>query len=340
MEAGDGEDRRNETDQRRAMAQGGFWGLGTMGVALPYALLAGGPHHVLLVATAAFGASMSLVLGLVASLLRLPGSWRRPIMFTYTALHVIVIVVLAIADGGADSPMALGFFGTFTFAAYSMPLRLLPFYGTLNVAGYLTVYVVAGAHRPAYVPVELAGLLATAAACAHQHHRLLGQRRQLFEMARTDPLTGCLNRRGFDERLSVTLAAALAGDTSLVVLIVDLDDFKAVNDLHGHAAGDDLLVTTARTIGNVLGPQAPIGRLGGDEFAAIVLGMDIESVGALVGEVEHRIDASVGVGALSPSARTPRALLSAADRSLYRQKSQRRALRRSTDRGSLSVIAS
>jgi diguanylate cyclase (GGDEF)-like protein len=207
-----------------------------------------------------------------------------------------------------------------------MPLRLLPFYGTLNVAGYLTVYAVAGAHRPAYVPVELAGLLATSAACAHQHHRLLHQRRQLFEMARTDPLTDCLNRRGFDEQLSAALAAAVTTPTPLAVLLVDLDNFKAVNDLHGHEAGDELLATTARVMRDIFGQTAPIGRLGGDEFVAIITGArSVSELHVLVGEVEDRIDASVGVGTLSPGVDTPRALLSAADHSLYRQKAQRRA---------------
>jgi diguanylate cyclase (GGDEF)-like protein len=312
------------------MAQGGFWGLGTMGVALPYALLAGGIHQGVLVAVAAFGVGMSLTLGMVASLLPVPASWRRPIMLIYTALHVVIVVVLAIADGGADSPMALGFFGTFTFAAYSMPLRLLPFYGTLNMAGYLTVYVVAGAHRPAYVPVELAGLLATSAACAHQHHHLLHQRRRLFKMARTDPLTDCLNRRGFDEQLSTALAAAVITPTPLAVLLVDLDNFKAVNDLHGHEAGDELLAATARSLRDILGQAAPIGRLGGDEFAAVVTAVrTVSELHTLVGKVQDHIDASVGIGILGPGIDTPRALLSAADHSLYRQKAQRRAFQTS-----------
>ena len=127
-------------------------------------------------------------------------------MLMYTVAHIALTVLLAIADGGADSPMALGFFGTFTFTAYAMPLRLLPLFGSLNISGYLTVYAVAGAVRPGFVPVELAGVLATGTACAQQHHRLTQQRRQLHEMARIDPLTGCLNRRGLDERLERLLA--------------------------------------------------------------------------------------------------------------------------------------
>lgn len=319
--------RRREHPRRRAMAQGGWWGLGTMGVALPYAVLVGGPHQTLLVAASAGGFAMSAGLGLAATLLRLPERWHRPVMLIYSALHVLITVVLAIADGGADSPMALGFFGTFTFVAYAMPLRLLLLaYGPLNVAGYLAVYGVAGAHRPAYVPVELAGLLATAAACAQQHHRLLRQRRRLDEMARTDPLTGCLNRRGFDEALQAALAAARATASPLALVSIDLDDFKSVNDRRGHAAGDALLVATAEAIRAVIGPQAPVGRLGGDEFSVAIAGYDTREQREAIGyELARRIEASIGVSVMRPGLDTAQALLSAADGDLYRQKALRRA---------------
>jgi hypothetical protein len=94
---------------------------------------------------------------------------------------------------------------------YSMPLRLLRFYGTLNVAGYLAVYAVAGANRPAYVPVELAGLLATSAACAHQHHaagRLDGERPLRF-------VGGRPQGRAADARAATTQTRGLCDDSRL-----------------------------------------------------------------------------------------------------------------------------
>ena len=311
------------------MAQGGWWGLGTMGVALPYALIVKGPHQTTLIIASAAGVVMSVALGVAATVLGRPRRWRKPIMLTYTALHVVIVVVLAIADGGAGSPMALGFFGTFTFVAYTMPLRLLAPYGALNVIGYLIVVVTAGAGRPGYVPVELAGLLATGAACAHQRHGLLRQRRQLYEMARTDPLTGCLNRRGFDERLSMEFAAARADRRALGLLVIDLDDFKAVNDRRGHAAGDALLVSAAQTLRTLLGPEAPIGRLGGDEFAAAV--SDVapgKPLADLSTELEGHILASVGTAILNWDTHTPQALLAIADRALYQRKTLRKDLGR------------
>jgi hypothetical protein len=103
--------------------------------------------------------------------------------------------------------MALGFFGSFTFTAYSMPLRMLPVFGSLNIGAYLLVYAVAGATRPGFVPVEIAGMPATGTACTQQHHRLVQQCRRLHEMA----LTGCLNRRGFENASPGCSPAPLRG---------------------------------------------------------------------------------------------------------------------------------
>ena len=92
-------------------------------------------------------------------------------------------------------------------------------------------------------------------------------RDQLLYLARNDYLTGCLNRRGFHEELQKLATSPGAG--SLVLFLIDLDDFKNVNDQHGHGTGDQLL----RQVGEQLRASAPEGavvaRLGGDEFAIL-----------------------------------------------------------------------
>jgi diguanylate cyclase (GGDEF)-like protein len=306
------------------MAQGGWWGLGTMGVALPYAIIAGGPHQSWLIGASLVGVVMSVALGLCATYIRFGEAWRRPVMFAYSTAHIVITVVLGVADGGADSPMALGFFGTFTFVAYTMPPRLMGLFGGLNVAGYLLVYALAGAERPAYVPVALAGMTATACACALQHHSLVRQRHKLATMARTDSLTGCLNRRGFEERLAVALAG---GATGTAVLLVDLDDFKAVNDGRGHAAGDALLIDTVEIMRAALGDAHAIGRLGGDEFAVALTGTTAGAAHAAGRALRARLadqsPASVGVGVQGADGATAEELVTAADRRLYVQKAAR-----------------
>ena len=101
------------------------------------------------------------------------------------------------------------------------------------------------------------------------------QRREAEERARalaeTDALTGFLNRRSAMERVAAMLEQATATHQSIAILLLDLDNFKAVNDVHGHDAGDRVLVTAAQRIRQVMPPSALIARLGGDEFAGAFL---------------------------------------------------------------------
>lgn len=84
--------------------------------------------------------------------------------------------------------------------------------------------------------------------------------------ARRDPLTGLHTRAGWTARADHVMSKHL----SALVLLVDLDDFKAINDTHGHAAGDTVLTTTADRLTAWCGRHGIAARLGGDEFAAIV----------------------------------------------------------------------
>ncbi len=85
-----------------------------------------------------------------------------------------------------------------------------------------------------------------------------------------DPVTGLANRRLFTERLVQALSARPGHEGTLVVMICDLDDFKAVNERHGHAIGDELLQLVARSITATLTPGDTAARLGGDEFAILL----------------------------------------------------------------------
>lgn len=97
------------------------------------------------------------------------------------------------------------------------------------------------------------------------------QRREAEERARslaaTDPLTGFLNRRSIAEECASLLTRAQTRQKSVAMLMLDLDNFKNVNDVHGHAAGDHVLTTAAKRIEALMPPSALTARLGGDEFA-------------------------------------------------------------------------
>jgi len=157
---------------------------------------------------------------------------------------------------------------------------------------------------------------------------------QLRYQAYHDPLTGLANRSLFVERVAERLATT-ARDRTLVVLFLDLDDFKIVNDTLGHAAGDRLLVEVAERVRGVLRSDDVAARLGGDEFAillddapdlATVMLIAERIVGALrvaflIGDTEVQLGGSVGVAAARLGTERADELLRNADVAMYTAKS-------------------
>ncbi len=155
-------------------------------------------------------------------------------------------------------------------------------------------------------------------------------------LAHHDPLTGLANRAAFNARLEQDIEAARASGGRLAVLCLDLDRFKEVNDLFGHAAGDTLLVAVGRIITGLLDQDQTVARLGGDEFAVLMPCHQVVEAGALAEriiealrseETDHKgpqIATSIGI-ALYPDDTVERQLILAhADTALYRAKSEGR----------------
>jgi diguanylate cyclase len=109
-------------------------------------------------------------------------------------------------------------------------------------------------------------------------HELETELVRVSELVRTDPLTAALNRRGFEEAYTVELARAERSATKLCVALIDLDDFKRLNDANGHQAGDDALVHLVAVIKEMTRPTDAVGRYGGEEF--VILFPDTELAGA------------------------------------------------------------
>ncbi|WP_426566123.1 diguanylate cyclase [Angustibacter sp. McL0619] len=113
---------------------------------------------------------------------------------------------------------------------------------------------------------------------ATTHDELVRQLDSTREYAIRDPLTGAANRRGWDEAVARARDHVAAGGT-VTVVSVDLDDLKVVNDTHGHAAGDELIIAAAHALRRtVRGQPDVIARLGGDEFALLLRGYEIDPV--------------------------------------------------------------
>jgi len=90
------------------------------------------------------------------------------------------------------------------------------------------------------------------------------------EHAQLDYLTGSLNRRGIEDHLAVEVSRTRRTHSPIAILLIDIDKFKTINDVHGHAAGDEALRTVARSIASVLRPYDKLGRFGGDEFLLLL----------------------------------------------------------------------
>lgn len=105
-------------------------------------------------------------------------------------------------------------------------------------------------------------------------HMLAREREQQGRLARHDALTGLTNRLGMLEHLPIALARAARNGSAIALVVIDLDDFKPVNDTWGHAAGDRLLAEFARRLQSLLRAPDLIARLGGDEFVVVLEDID------------------------------------------------------------------
>ena len=122
--------------------------------------------------------------------------------------------------------------------------------------------------------------------------------RRLGMVARTDSLTACLNRGAFTSKVTMLLAQRPAGAGG-AMLMIDADNFKAINDLFGHDAGDEALAIIARSIRAVLRAGDLVGRMGGEEFGVYLPNVDQHSA-ELIAE---RIRRSVNLAIFAPDGR-------------------------------------
>jgi diguanylate cyclase (GGDEF)-like protein len=165
----------------------------------------------------------------------------------------------------------------------------------------------------------------------------------LRRLAYHDALTGLPNRTLLKDRFTMAVSAARRNETNVALLVVDLDNFKVVNEEHGHDVGDDLLVSFAKILQTRLREMDTIARLGGDEFVVLVSDLASPREAARVAEKvlsilnepirvtanqSVRISASIGIAVYGDDGTEVDALLKRAEASMYSAKKAGRGVYR------------
>jgi diguanylate cyclase (GGDEF)-like protein len=163
--------------------------------------------------------------------------------------------------------------------------------------------------------------------------QLIDAREQLRQKAMHDPLTGLLSRGAFFEICDGEIARAIRTRQPLALVMADIDYFKRINDQHGHLAGDDVLLETAKRLRATFRRGDAVGRYGGEEFVALAVGCMMKDAITLAERFRQSIssepfvtsagsiDVTISVGvAVVPGVENTATLFKAADEALYRAK--------------------
>ena len=209
-------------------------------------------------------------------------------------------------------------------------LICVPLIARGQIKGALNIYREGEAVAFTEMEFEIAKRFGDAAALALDNAE---SRARLEHQARTDSLTGLFNHSVFYERLLQSLQESSRTHRPLALLMLDIDDFKHVNDVHGHAVGDELLRFLAEALRAIVRPEDIICRLGGEEFAVVMDGCGGEDAVRVADRVQTRLadvdfpgigrmTVSVGLALGPEHAMNPRELAACAEAAMMTAKAQ------------------
>lgn len=275
---------------------------------------------------------------------------RRTIGFTQLlAMSYLALAFLTFAQwltGGGDSPLRELYLLNLLGAVCIHPPRRSGVFMLFSAAAVASPLAYEGWSRELAVDVAARGSLWFSLALVamilmswvrRQRVTLQRQEQEAQELARVDALTGLPNRRAFEEAVQVEAARAARSGRPSALLMVDVDNFKSINDTRGHSAGDDCLRQVAHALSGQLRHTDRCFRWGGDEFAMLLADSDadsaqvarrriVDAVAATcrIGDGEP-LSVSVGIAELRDE-REIEALMGAADIELVRQKRAKAAV--------------
>jgi len=187
------------------------------------------------------------------------------------------------------------------------------------------------------LPLLVVHTFAVSAASYRLIRTVSRQNRQLEELRRLDALSGLYSRSYWQEQAAEALRVHQAGGAPAFLLMVDIDHFKPVNDLHGHAVGDEVIRAVGRIIRDSVHAEDCAGRYGGDEFVVLCRGRQPADAWAVAQRIREqvgawrlrylpqlRLSASIGVAAAGPAQRNLLEWMNDADAALYRAKHEGR----------------
>lgn len=258
----------------------------------------------------------------------------------WSGFAVVSLTVGVFLDDGAGSPLVATLAAPMVYAAVIYPPRGVVLVGLGVQVALLVIFLSApaggtesgAAELPVMATVGLTIALSGAMVARITQRQLLREQQltgQLRELALADGLTGCLNHRAFHERLSAEVDHALRNGGQLALILADIDQFKQVNDVHGHPVGDAVLTSVAGIMRDGIRPNDVVGRLGGEEFAVLMVGVGWREAVALAERIRAAVETqtepvavtiSLGVCCLSTEAASVVDLLAEADRALYAAK--------------------
>jgi len=242
----------------------------------------------------------ALALGIAVTMIGIPATLARgpliesvaPLLAAAVLGNLVAVLACLIVGARRGSVEARDLLAAWSVPMAALALTQLVNLGTLFWGGGAQILVLfASAWQTLWLSFAASRRLAR---MRTERDLALAAEARASRLAEHDPLTAIRNRRGFLEAADALIATATRSQASVALLLVDIDRFKAINDEHGHDAGDIVLCTIAARLAHWESPHCTVARLGGEEFALLTIGADrppldfAEQVREAIAACDHR----------------------------------------------------